>query len=70
MLTNIAFTQEQILYIKQILVKNQGTIEAQTKIISESKIEGSSDLPLKVSSDEIATCIRILETEYQYVSGK
>lgn len=64
---NIAYSQEHIDHIKKILVRNQGTIENLIKKFLAPGARGSMDLTLTVSAAEIATCIRILETEYSYV---
>lgn len=68
MLKNIAYSKEQIAYIMQVLAKNQGTIEALTMVPSKFRPELLPGLTQEVSN-EISTCIRILETEYSHVSG-
>ena len=67
MAKNIAYSQEHIDHIKKILVRNHGTIEGLVKKFLIPEARGPMDLTLAVSAEEIATCIRILETEYRYV---
>lgn len=67
---NIAYSQEHINHVKQILTRNQGTIEGLIKNFLMPEVRASMDLVLMVSAAEISTCLKILETEYQYVSGE
>jgi hypothetical protein len=61
--TKVAYTEEQIKYIKQVLIKNDETI----KFLQTTLAENNLETPRCTSEDEIATCLRILETESQYV---
>lgn len=61
--TQVAYTEEHIEYIKQILVSNSQTITFLLLSLAQNNIE----IPPCTSADEIATCLRILETEAQYV---
>jgi hypothetical protein len=61
--TKVAFTEEQIKYIKHVLIKSDETIIFLQNSLTENNIEA----PRCTSADEIATCLRILETEGQYV---
>lgn len=59
----VAYTKEQVEYIRQVLVSNSQTIT----FLLLSMAENNIDIPPCTSSDEIETCLRILETEGQYV---
>jgi hypothetical protein len=59
----VAYTEEHIEYIRQVLISNSQTITFLLLSLAENNI----DIPPCTSSDEIATCLRILETEAQYV---
>jgi hypothetical protein len=61
--TKIAYTEEQIRYIKQVLIKSDETI----KFLQNNLTENNIEVPRCSSEDEIATCLRILETKSQYV---
>lgn len=61
--TQVAYTEEHIEYIKQVLVSNSQTIAFLLLSLAENDIK----IPPCTSADEIATCLRILETEAQYV---
>jgi hypothetical protein len=61
--TKVAYTEEQIKYIKQVLIKSNETI----KFLQTNLAENNLETPRCTSEDEIATCLRILETESQYV---
>jgi hypothetical protein len=61
--TQVAYTEEQIDYIKRVLVSNSQTITFLLLSLAKNDI----DVPPCTSADEIATCLRILSTEAQYV---
>ncbi len=59
----VAYTEEQIRYIRQVLARNDGTI----KFLRLNLALNNFEIPALASEKEIATCLRILETEAQYV---
>lgn len=59
----IAYSHIHVYHIKKILQRNLGTIEGLTKACQASGSNWSMPDILKTSSDEIATCLRILDTE-------
>ncbi len=61
--TKVAYTEEQIKYIKHVLIKSDETITFLLLSLAGDNIEA----PRCTSADEIATCLRILETKGQYV---
>ncbi|MGB3222508.1 MAG: hypothetical protein WBB23_06885 [Desulforhopalus sp.] len=59
----VAYAEEQIEAVKVVLSRSNETIHFLQKTLAENNIEP----PALTSADEIATCIRILETESEYV---
>ncbi len=59
----VAYTESHIEYIKKVLAENDGTIKFLRLNLGLNDIE----VPPVNSEEEIATCLRILETEAQYV---
>lgn len=70
MVEKIAYQKEQIQHVKKILVRNLGTIESLIKMSTSEKPQAPLGLVLETSSAEISTCVRMLELECTYVSGK
>lgn len=59
----ITYSYEQVYHIQLILQRNLCTIEGLIKVIQSCGHTWSMDDILKTTRDEIATCIRIIETE-------
>jgi len=65
----LAYSEEQVGHIRKILVRNHETIKGILKQLSCPPYQAYLDSVLQVSSAELATCLRILDTEYEYVPG-
>jgi hypothetical protein len=63
----IAYSPKHVYHIKKILTMNLATIQGLVKMIEEAGPHWSMDKTLKESSNEVATCIRILDTEGVHV---
>lgn len=65
MAVRVSYTEDQIKYIKQTLARDSNTIKLLLKYFADSRLE----IPLCKHEDEIATCIRILETKGEITHG-
>jgi hypothetical protein len=59
----IIYTKEQIKHIRQTLIESSSTITCLHFLLAQYDI----DFPPCTSAEEIATCLRILDLEGQYV---
>lgn len=65
----MAYSEEQVGHVRRILIRNHETIKGILKQLSCPPYQVYLDEVLRVSSAEIDTCLRILDSEYEYVPG-